>query len=61
VLQSDDKGPIALFNYQKDPLLKDNQLKTNNTEREKLEKYMKAFSQQYNNRMIEDRLTVSGK
>ncbi|AFD08957.1 LTA synthase family protein [Solitalea canadensis] len=58
VLQSDDKGPIALFNYQKDPLLKNNELKTNNVEREKLEKYMKAFSQQYNNRMIDDRLTV---
>lgn len=57
VLQSDLRGPIALFNYQEDKLLKHNLLKDEPEKVKELYRYFSAFKQQYNNRMIDNRLT----
>lgn len=58
VLQSDDRGPIGLFNYQQDNALKDNLIKSDPTRVAEMDRKFKAFQQQYNNRMIDNKLTV---
>ncbi|MCF8364465.1 MAG: sulfatase-like hydrolase/transferase [Bacteroidales bacterium] len=59
VLQFDGAQCLALFNYENDPLLKYN-LKVTSPERVKnMEKLLKAYIQQYNKRMIENRLVVT--
>ncbi len=56
MLQFRNGKVIALYNYKTDRLLK-NDLKDVNKEKTlKLEKYAKAFLQQYSNRMIENKL-----
>lgn len=58
VLQYDIKGPVALYDYQKDPLLRRNLISERKDLREKMNNLVRAFSQQYNNRMVDNRLTV---
>jgi membrane-anchored protein YejM (alkaline phosphatase superfamily) len=53
----DGNKPIGLFNYRTDPFLKNN-LKVGDRI-PFFEKKMKAFIQQYNNRMVENRLIIS--
>ncbi len=47
---------VALYNYKTDRLLKKNLKDINVEETKKLERYAKAFMQQYCNRMIENKL-----
>jgi hypothetical protein len=48
----------ALFDIAKDPMLKRNLVPGKNQEREKLELFIRAYIQQYNNRLIENRMMV---
>jgi hypothetical protein len=52
----DGKKTIGVYNYKKDPDLKQNLLGKIDVSKE--EAKMKAVLQQYNNRMIENRLVV---
>lgn len=56
-LVNDGKENLALYNLKTDRLVQHNLLKTEPLIAEKLEKNLKAFRQQYNNRMIENKLT----
>lgn len=58
VLQANEKEATALYNYQNDPFLKTNLLQTEAGEKDSLEKLLKAFRQQYNDRMLDDKLTI---
>lgn len=58
MLQFDGKKSLGLYNYVEDRLLKNNILNQEPETREVLEKRVKAFMQQYQNRMIDDKLTV---
>jgi len=49
---------IGLYNYKKDRLLKNNVLNEYPDAAKQMEKRMKAFIQQYKNRLIQNRLTV---
>lgn len=61
VLKYDGNKSAALFNYKKDKLLTTNILAGNDPIKDKMEKRLKAFIQQYNKNMIDNTLTVSGK
>jgi hypothetical protein len=52
-------APTGLYNFVANPMLTDNYLQTHAEQAEALTRKVKAFVQQYNNRMIENRLTVS--
>jgi phosphoglycerol transferase MdoB-like AlkP superfamily enzyme len=56
MLQFRNGKVIALYNYKTDRLLRNNLKDVNKDKTLKLEKYAKAFLQQYCNRMIENRL-----
>jgi len=58
VLQFDGENSLALYNFKNDPLLKQNLLSEFKEKATDLEKYLKAYIQQYNKHMIENRLTV---
>jgi phosphoglycerol transferase MdoB-like AlkP superfamily enzyme len=58
LLQFDGSKTVALYNFRDDPLLQNNLAKTSTPVVEKMEHKIKAIIQQYNNRMIENRLTV---
>ena len=55
LLFSDGEKTIGIFSYETDPLLEKNIL-NEASEAENMEKFLKALIQQYNNRMIDDRL-----
>jgi phosphoglycerol transferase MdoB-like AlkP superfamily enzyme len=58
LLMFDGKRTVSLFNFKHDKMLKKD-LKAEQPERvQELEQYIKAIIQQYNNRMVEDRLVV---
>ncbi len=57
-LEFDGSASTQLFDLKPDPLQKRNVLQVKKTEKEKLELFMKAFIQQYNNRVIENRLSI---
>jgi phosphoglycerol transferase MdoB-like AlkP superfamily enzyme len=61
VLIFDGTRSIGLYDYQKDKLMEENLLDGNAAVVETMERKVKAVIQQYNNRMIEDRLTVGEK
>lgn len=61
VLKHDGKESVALFNYKKDKLLTKNILADNDSLKNKMERRLKAFIQQYNKHMIDNTLTVSDK
>lgn len=56
-LVNDGKENMALYNLKTDRLIQHNILKQEPVIADKLEKNLKAFRQQYNNRMIENKLT----
>ena len=58
LLRFRDGKTTGLFNYKKDPLLKKNILGSNETDIQAMENRLKAFIQQYVNRLIENRLTA---
>lgn len=59
LLISDIDQSTGLFNIYKDPMLKDNQIGIYPQQQDSLEKHLKAFIQQYNNRMINNNLVVN--
>jgi hypothetical protein len=56
LIEFDGTRSTHLFNLVKDPMQRTNLLNSEKTEKERLELFMKAFIQQYNNRLIENRL-----
>ncbi len=58
LLQFDGTKTIALYNYQQDKMLTNNLKDTLPEKRQYLENRVKAFIQQYNNRMIDNKLVV---
>lgn len=54
----DGKKAIALYNFKKDELLKENLLATNTTLKDKMEQFIKAYIQSFNKRMIDNKLTT---
>jgi hypothetical protein len=61
LLQFDGQKSIGLYNFKKDPAITRNLLVDGPAVVQKMETRLKAFIQQYNNRMVDDNLTVSGK
>lgn len=57
-LAFDGKKAIGLYNFKTDELLKNNLLKTNPAKVEEMEKFIKAYVQSFNMRVIENKLTV---
>jgi phosphoglycerol transferase MdoB-like AlkP superfamily enzyme len=57
VLRFDGKNSTALYNFKKDSLLKNNLINININQKVKLETFTKAVIQQYNNNMINNRMT----
>ncbi|MBK7029780.1 MAG: LTA synthase family protein [Bacteroidales bacterium] len=58
VLQWNEDGKKLLFNYEQDPLLKYPLPLQNQREAEEMEMLLKSLIQQYNDRMIDNRLTL---
>lgn len=58
VIQYADNRVLSLFNYISDPLLQHNLASANLDKQKVMEQKMKAIIQQYNNRMLQNRLTV---
>ncbi|MEO6282227.1 MAG: LTA synthase family protein, partial [Dyadobacter sp.] len=58
ILQFDGRKTVGLYNYQEDKLLKNNLMGRIPKVQEPMELQVKAFIQQYSNRMLDDRLTV---
>ena len=58
-MQYDGKTIRAIYNYKKDPLLKQNLMDTEQKKSKEMEMFLKAIIQQYNNRMINNKLTAS--
>jgi len=58
LLLSNGNKILGLYNYRTDNLLTENLQESMPEVKEKMERKLKAIIQQYNNRMIEDRLTV---
>ena len=56
--QYDGTKSIGLYDFKKDPLLQINLVNEKNDVRLKMERKIKAIIQQYNNRMIENKLTI---
>ncbi|MFZ4456207.1 MAG: LTA synthase family protein [Bacteroidales bacterium] len=60
-IHSDGKKLLAVYNHKKDKLLTSNLVKQNLPQAATVYAHFKAFLQQYNNRMIDNRLTISAK
>lgn len=58
VLEFDGSNSRSLYNYRRDRLLQQNLLSTNLREAHRMEQTLKAVIQQYNNRMIDNQLTI---
>jgi phosphoglycerol transferase MdoB-like AlkP superfamily enzyme len=58
LFQHDGQRPTGLFNFKSDPLLKENLLSKRPDLVGQLEPVTKAFIQQYNNRLIDNKLVV---
>jgi len=58
-MQFDGKSIRALYNYKKDPLLKQNLMDIEQVKSKEMEIFLKAVIQQYDNRMINNKLTTS--
>ncbi len=54
----DGKKAIGLYNFKNDELLKNNLLQTENTKAIAMEKFIKAYIQSFNERMIGNKLTL---
>ncbi len=60
-LQFDDVNPIGFYNFKKDILLTKNLVSKNLPEMDSITKVTKAFIQQYNNRMIDNKIALDPK
>ena len=60
LLQFDGKKPIGLYDFRSDPLLQKNEVNEKAEVVIPMENQLKAFIQQYNNRMVDDHLTTEG-
>ena len=49
---------LALYNFKKDPLLKENLLSIAHDKKKSLENFIKAYIQSFNERMIDNNLTL---
>ncbi len=58
-LQFDEKKSFSLYNIKKDSILQNNVLDSDIKERKKMETFLKAVIQSYNNRIINNNLTVN--
>ncbi len=58
LLEFDGEKSIALYDYKNDILLKNNLLANKPVISEEMENLLKAYIQQYNNRLIENQLTI---
>lgn len=58
LLLFDGEKTIGAFNYKTDSLLQTNIINSNRQQIEQIEKKLKALIQQYNNRLIEDRMVI---
>ena len=61
LLQFDGKQTIGLYDFRNDPFLRDNQFHNLPDTVNQMEIHLKAFIQQYNNRMVDDNLTMQGR
>jgi len=55
----DGKKAIGLYNFKEDELLKKNILKTNKEIKDKMERFIKAYVQSFNERIINNKLTAN--
>lgn len=55
----DGKKAIGLYNFKKDELLKNNLLQTETEIAAQMERFIKAYIQSFNERMIDNRLTIT--
>jgi phosphoglycerol transferase MdoB-like AlkP superfamily enzyme len=60
LLQFDGKKAVTLYNFREDIGLKNNLVETKPEITAQLERKLKALIQQYNNRMVDDNLTMEG-
>ncbi len=58
LLQMNGTKPTALFDYINDPTLKKNLISVQLQKKDSMENILKAFMQQYHNRLIDDSLTI---
>jgi phosphoglycerol transferase MdoB-like AlkP superfamily enzyme len=58
VLEFDGSNSLSLYKYRSDALLKQNLLVSHRREAHRMEKTLKAIIQQFNNRMIDNQLTL---
>jgi phosphoglycerol transferase MdoB-like AlkP superfamily enzyme len=58
LLQFDGKRSLGFYNYKTDRMVQHNLAQQPTPEQQKMEEKIKAIIQQYNNRMVEDKLTV---
>jgi hypothetical protein len=56
LLQLNNATAAALYNFKTDPLLKNNLMGTAPDKVKAMEQFLKAFIQQYHNRLIQNRL-----
>lgn len=54
----DGKTVLGLYNFKKDELLKNNLLETDKETAQKMERFIKAYIQSFNERMINNQLTI---
>jgi phosphoglycerol transferase MdoB-like AlkP superfamily enzyme len=59
VLHFDGKKTIAIFDFKNDILLKNNLKEKNQEIEQKMENFAKAFVQQYNNRIIDNKMEIN--
>ena len=57
-LAFDGQKAIGLYNFKRDPYLKVNLIKENNTQLAKMERFIKAYIQSFKGRQIRDELTI---
>jgi ASC-1-like (ASCH) protein len=53
------KNPTSMYDYINDPMLKNNLINTMKPKKDSMENIIKAFMQQYHNRLIEDSLIAN--
>jgi phosphoglycerol transferase MdoB-like AlkP superfamily enzyme len=58
LLQFDGKRTLGFYNYRTDRLIQQNLAQQASEQQQRMERKVKAIIQQYNNRMVEDRLVV---
>ena len=58
LLQLNGDKAYSMYNYKTDPTLKNNLLNTMKAKQDSMENIIKAFIQQYHNRLIDDSLTI---